>query len=111
MVLVAQMIEAVCAFNHSIPRMRSILDIFKTMGGTWNSRPSISTGTLRLTMVVRHWPAGVCTTSGLFISSNLRPCMDAKSSDMKECDAPESNKTEVGAELTRRVPNTVAGRS
>ena len=37
---VAQMIEAVCVFNHSIPRMRSILDDFKTMGETWDSGPS-----------------------------------------------------------------------
>jgi hypothetical protein len=35
--------------------------------------------------------------------------MYAKASDMKECNAPESNKTEAGTELTRRVPITVAG--
>jgi hypothetical protein len=35
--------------------------------------------------------------------------MNANSSDMKECDAPESNKTDAGTELTRRVPITVWG--
>src|SRR3954470_7794327 len=109
MVLVVQTIEAVCAFNQFIPRMRSMLQDFSTMGETRNSSPSISTGTSLQIMEVRHWPAGVCTNSEAFMSSLLMPCMNAKSSDMNECDAPVSNKTDAGTEFTRRVPITVAG--
>ena len=28
--------------------------------------------------------------------------------DMKVCDAPESNKTDAGAELTKNIPNTAS---
>jgi hypothetical protein len=30
------------------------------------------------------------------------------SAEIKECDAPESNKTDAGAELTRNIPNTTS---
>ena len=105
----AQTIEAVCAFNQSIPKMRSILEDFRIMGDAKNSNPSISTETLWLTMEVWHWPAGGFTTSGVCISSYLMPCMNANSADMNECDAPVSNKTDAGTEFTRSVPITVAG--
>ena len=105
----AQTIEALCAFNQSIPRMRSILEDFRIMGEAKISNPSISTKTSWLTMEVWHWHAGVFTTSGVCISSYLMPCMNANSVDMNECDAPVSNKTDVGTEFTRRVPITVAG--
>jgi hypothetical protein len=28
--------------------------------------------------------------------------------EIKECDAPESNKTDAGAEFTRNIPNTTS---
>ena len=52
---------------------------------------------------------GVLTSTEVFISSHLTSCLYAKSSDMNECDAPESNKTDAGTEFTRSVPMTVAG--
>jgi hypothetical protein len=33
------------------------------------------------------------------------------SAEMNVCDAPELNKTDAGAELTRNIPNTTSGAS
>jgi hypothetical protein len=86
-----------------------MLEDFKIMGEAWNSNPSTSMGTLWLTIEVRHWPTGFCTNIGVFNSSHLMSCMSANYSEMNECDAPESNKTEAGTELTRSIPITVSG--
>ena len=61
-------------------------------------------------MVARHWDPGVLTTSGVHIFSALYYAMhERKFSEMNECDAPESNKTLAGTELTRSLPITVVG--
>jgi hypothetical protein len=39
------------------------------------------------------------------------PCLPTNALDMKECDAPVSNKTTAGMELTRNVPVTASGAS
>jgi hypothetical protein len=36
------------------------------------------------------------------------PCFATNSAEIKECDAPESNKTDAGAELMRNIPNTTS---
>src|SRR3954468_19518311 len=89
--------------------MSSMVEDFRMMGETRNTIPSISTMVLGTILVVRHWPIGVRTTIGGSIFSNVKLCEKANASDMKECDAPESNKTVEGTEFTRRVPITVAG--
>jgi hypothetical protein len=35
-------------------------------------------------------------------------CLAMYMAKIKECDAPESNKTDAGAELTRNIPNTTS---
>src|ERR1041384_1396271 len=107
--LVPQYSAASWSFNQSIPRMRSMVEDFKMMGETRNTIPSISTMVSGTILVVWHWPIGVRTTIGGFIFSNAKLCDNANASDMNECDAPVSNKTVAGTELTRRVPITVAG--
>ena len=96
-------------FNQSIPKMRSMVEDFRMMGETRNTIPSISIVTLGTILEVWHWPPGVRTTIGGFLFSNVMLCDNANASDMNECDAPESNKTVVGTELTRRVPITLVG--
>jgi hypothetical protein len=34
-------------------------------------------------------------------------CFTTNDDDIKECDAPESNKTVAGCELARNIPNTM----
>src|SRR4051812_22585915 len=89
--------------------MRSMVDDIRMMGEARNSFPSILVVVLGTTLEVRQWPIRVRTTIGGFIFSNVKLCDKANASDMNECDAPESNKTVPGTELTRRVPIMVAG--
>src|SRR3954471_11094455 len=89
--------------------MRSMVEDIKMMWESRNSIPSISTMVLGTILEVWQWPIGVRTTIGGSIFSNVKLCDNANASDMNECDAPESNKTVAGTELTRRVPITVAG--
>src|ERR1041385_3624709 len=89
--------------------MRSMVEDFRRMGEAKNLIPSISMVVFGTSMVVRHWLMGVRTTIGGFIVSYLKLCKNANASDMNECDAPVSNKTVAGMELTRRLPITVAG--
>jgi hypothetical protein len=35
-------------------------------------------------------------------------CLTTNDDDIKECDAPESNKTVAGCELARSIPNTMS---
>jgi hypothetical protein len=35
-------------------------------------------------------------------------CLTTNDDDIKECDAPESNKTVAGCELARNIPNTTS---
>jgi hypothetical protein len=35
-------------------------------------------------------------------------CLTLNDDDIKECDAPESNKTVAGCELARNIPNTTS---
>jgi hypothetical protein len=44
-----------------------------------------------------------------FIVAIGRLCMETNLDDMNECEAPESNKTVVGFELARNIPNTTSG--
>jgi hypothetical protein len=37
-----------------------------------------------------------------------RSCFTTNYDDIKECDAPESNKTIAGCELARNIPNTMS---
>ena len=77
---------------------------FQEDGGNkeFNSFATVVFGT---NMVVQHWPIRVRTIIGGFIISYLKLCENANASDMNECDAPESNKTVAGTELTRRYPS------
>ena len=86
-----------------------MVEDFKMMGETRNIIPLTSTVELGTNLEVWHWPIGVRTTISGFILSSVKLCANANDSDMNECDAPESNKTVAGTELTRRVPITVAG--
>src|SRR6187399_152184 len=53
---------------------------------------------------VMHLPGEIiCNIFGKAIVPTL--CLDANGKDMKECDAPESNNTFAGKELTGRLPN------
>src|SRR3954463_378734 len=85
--------------------MRSRVDDFRRMGETRNTTPSTSTVVFGTNLEVWHWPIGVRTTIGGSIFSSVKLCATANASDMKECDAPESNKTVPGTEFTRRVPS------
>ena len=54
---------------------------------------------------------GVRIIRGNFSSTVGILCSSTKLNDIKECDAPESNKTEAEWELTGNVPITTSGAS
>src|SRR3990170_2851014 len=58
-------------------------------------------------MAVCQLAPGDWITNGVGISSKGISWLRAKLSDIKECDAPESKRTEAGIEFTRRVPITI----
>src|SRR3989337_4338563 len=87
----------------------SMLEALRAMRETGNTNPPITMWLPWLTMVVCHLAPGDWITNGVDILSKGISWLRAKLSDMKECDAPESKRTEAGIELTRRVPITILG--
>ena len=76
-----------------------------------NGRFPIEISMLWLTSLLHHLDPGDCTTRGTDNPSNLISLMRAKFPEMKECDAPESNNTLAGTELTISVPIKTSGDS
>jgi hypothetical protein len=56
-------------------------------------------------------PFGELTKKCVFIELIGISCFATNNLVMKECDAPESNKTVAGTELTKNVPSTTPGAS
>jgi hypothetical protein len=76
-----------------------------------NDSPWISIGTSMQFLLVFMTNPGIWTSIalGIIVGSNFPFAM--KFSVMKEWDAPESNSTLAGVELTRNVPRTMSGAS
>jgi hypothetical protein len=53
-------------------------------------------------------PPGELTSMVCFMFATGRLCFATKLDAMYECDAQESNKTVVGCELVRNIPNTTS---
>jgi hypothetical protein len=53
-------------------------------------------------------PPGELTSMACFIIVMDRCCFATNDDDIKECDAPESNKTIAGCELVKNIPNTTS---
>jgi hypothetical protein len=51
-------------------------------------------------------PPGELTSMVYFMMVIGRLCFATNFDDMKECDAPESNKIVAGCEFARKIPNT-----
>ena len=101
--------KALCAFSQSIPRMTFMVEPLRAMSEAENTNPPITMWLLWATIEVSHLDPGELITSGGYMFSNDKSCSRANASDMKECDAPESKRTDGGTELTRRVPITTVG--
>jgi hypothetical protein len=62
----------------------------------------------------RHWYTALIFPPGEFTNMELgmvhrgMEYLATYSAEMNVCDAPESNKTDAGAELTRNIPNTTS---
>jgi hypothetical protein len=67
-----------------------------------------------VTLIARHIcfvlisPPGELTSMICFMIIIGRSCFTTNYDDIKECDAPKSNKTIVGCELARNIPNTMS---
>jgi hypothetical protein len=57
---------------------------------------------------VRISPPGELTSMVYFMIVMGSWCLTTNDDDIKECDVPESNKTVVGCELARNIPNTMS---
>jgi hypothetical protein len=57
---------------------------------------------------VRISPPGELTSMVYFMIVMGSWCLTTNDDDIKECDAPELNKTVVGCELARNMPNTTS---
>src|ERR1041385_6021025 len=101
--------RALCALSQSIPRMTSVVVTLRTMSDAGYTNTPISVRLLWAIIEVSHLDPGEQTNSGEYMCSNGNSCLIANASNTKECDAPESNRTEAGTELTRRVPITIVG--
>src|SRR4051812_47374782 len=101
--------QALCALSQSIPRMTSMVVTLRTMSDAGNTNPPISIWLFWAIIEVSQLDPGELTTIGGYMFSNGKSYLRANASDMKECDAPESNRTEAGTELTGRVPITIVG--
>ena len=55
------------------------------------------------------FPPGDFVNRAFFSKTMGMPCFAVNFDDMKECDAPESNNTIAGAELTGNLPRTTSG--
>jgi hypothetical protein len=53
-------------------------------------------------------PPGELTSMVCFMIVMGSRCLITNDDDIKECDAPESNKTVAGCELARNIPNTTS---
>jgi hypothetical protein len=53
-------------------------------------------------------PPGELTSMVCFMIVMGKSCFTTNDEDIKDCDAPESNKTVVGCELARNIPNTTS---
>jgi hypothetical protein len=97
--------------NQSIPRITSIpLDV-RTIRSAWKSIPLIlrlTHGHIYVDFISPFWEL---INKCVFIELIGISCFTTNCSVMKECDAPESNKTVAGIELTENVPNTTPGAS
>jgi hypothetical protein len=51
---------------------------------------------------------GICTNTKFFRGIGLSPLLQANVSVTKECEAPESNRTLTGTELTWNIPRTTS---
>jgi hypothetical protein len=56
--------------------------------------------------LVRISPPGELTSMVCFMIVMGSRCLTTNNNDIKECDAPESNKTVAWCELARNIPNT-----
>jgi hypothetical protein len=86
-----------------------MVETLRAMSEAVNCNPPISMWLLWAIIEVSHLDPGELTTNGGYMFSNDKSCLRANASDMKECDAPESKRTEAGIELTGRVPITTVG--
>jgi hypothetical protein len=57
---------------------------------------------------VRISPPGELTSMVYFMIVIGSRCLTTNDDDIKECDAPESNKTVAGCELAKNIPNTTS---
>jgi hypothetical protein len=57
---------------------------------------------------VLNSPPGELTSMVYFMIVMGSWCLTTNDDDIKECDAPESNKTVAGSELARNIPNTTS---
>jgi hypothetical protein len=80
----------------------------KTIGFAQNSLPMICIFTLRHRYTALIFPPGEFTNMELGMVHRGMEYLATYSAEMNVCDAPESNKTDVGAELTRNIPNTTS---
>jgi hypothetical protein len=97
--------------NQSIPRITSIpLDV-RTTRSAWKSIPLILRLTHGHTWVDFISPFGDLTNKCAFTELIGISCFATNCSVLKECDAPESNKTITGTELIGNVSSTIPGAS
>jgi len=80
----------------------------KTIGVAQNSLPIICIFTPRHWYLALIFPLGELTSMELGMVHNGMEYLAMYSAEIKDCDAPESNKTDAGAELTRNIPNTTS---
>ena len=111
MVLVLQSITPRFTAIQSIPKTTSIPSLPNTTRYAWNRAPWISTGVSLQDKLAFVVAPGICTIIGRFKRVGIIPLFLTKGSVTKEWDAPESNNTNAGTELTGNVPITRSGSS
>jgi hypothetical protein len=94
--------------NQSIPRMMSMPLESKMMRFAKKSIPSMVILTVKHLCFVLISPLGELTSMACFIIDMGRWYFATNVDDLKQCDAPESNRTIVGCELAKNIPNTTS---
>src|SRR3954468_6587974 len=105
----AQSITAAFAVNQSMPKMTSMSELPRTIKDAENEEPPISIGLPWLILEAAIVAPGERTINRLRRGSDANPFSLANLIETKECDAPESNKTRAGTELTGSIPITTPG--
>src|SRR5436190_24072992 len=95
--------------NQSIPRITSTPLESRIIRLAGNSTPLILSFNLRHAYLDSILPPGVSTNIVNFINDVGKLYFVTKLDDMKECVAPQSNRTIIGLELMVNIPSTISG--